>query len=157
MSQRDGDILVKEFENFTKIGLTQFAFSTVESGLRVLLKAIDPQACHQGTAEFKNIYECLLRSKLTSLPADSIELLDLFRLVRNTVHNNGVFFHKSGQNATAIYKGKTYQFQQGMAINFTGFDFVISLTSDIVNLLVDVINDPAISGISGEITDPFAL
>jgi hypothetical protein len=86
----DKKIYIDEFSMFVKIGLLQFIFSSIESSFRIFVKTIDPSACAGGTAEFKNIYAFLFaRFGLQKWES----LLDLLRCVRNTIHNNGVYFH----------------------------------------------------------------
>jgi hypothetical protein len=75
-------------------------FSSIESSLRLFLRALDPTACNGGMKEFNSIYDCLFNSKLATAPADGIELLNLLRLVRNTIHNNGVYFNPRGTDVT---------------------------------------------------------
>jgi len=116
----DKQIYVNEFANLTKIGFIQGIFSAIESSLRLFLRALDFAACKGGMSEFKSIYECLLKSKLSSSPRDGIELLDLFRLIRNTVHNNGVHFHPSGKNASINWKGNTTSVRLSCQINSVG-------------------------------------
>lgn len=152
----DMTIYVNEFLNFAKIGFVQFTFSSVESGLRILLRAIDPSACSRGTAEFKSVYECLFRSKLASSPTGAAELLDLLRFIRNTVHNNGVFYNKASDDEYVVYRAKSYDFFYGKAVDFVTWEFIIRVLHDLVDLLVAVVNDPSVSGIAGTIQDPFA-
>jgi len=81
----DKQIYANEFANFTKVAFVQELFLSIESSLRLFLRAIDPAACNGGMAEFKSIYECLFRSRLSAVPSNGIALLDLLRLVRNTM------------------------------------------------------------------------
>jgi len=152
----DRVVYAKEFQNFAKLGLVQFSFSSIESTFRILLRAIDPGACRGGTDSFKSIYECLLRSNLSSAPVDAVELLDLLRHVRNTIHNNGVYFHRDGKNAQVTYKEMTYHFRHGQRVDFVHWDLLLTLTDDVRQLLVQVVSDEAVAGITGQITDPFA-
>jgi len=152
----DANIYINEFENFAKIAFVQFLFSSVESGFRILLRAVDPSACSQGTAEFKSVYECLLRSKLMTNPPGAIDLLDLLRFIRNTVHNNGVFFNRAGTDEQVVYRGNTYSFFYGKAVDFVTWDFLISVADDLVDLVVAVVSDASLAGIAGRIQDPFA-
>jgi hypothetical protein len=152
----DANIYINEFVNFAKIAFVQFLFSSIESGFRILLRAVDPSACSQGTAEFKSVYECLLRSKLATTPPGGIDLLDLLRFIRNTVHNNGVFFNRSGTDEQVAYKGKTYSFFYGKAVDFVTWDSLISVAQDLIDLVVAVVSDGSVAGIAGRIQDPFA-
>lgn len=144
------------YVDLLKVGLIQVGFSAVESTLRDLLRTIDPTACAGGTARFKSIYECLFRSKLSSVPANGCELLDLLREIRNTVHNNGVYFNRCGQDLSVIYKGDTYDFRHRQKVDFLTWDLLICLYRDTCDLLYKVVTDSVVTGISGGIRDSYA-
>jgi len=148
----DAEIYLNEFNMFTKIGFVQFIFSSIESAFRIYVKSLDASACNNGTAEFKSIYSWLL--KRTNLQGHE-NLLDLWRLIRNTIHNNGVYFHKSGLNESVTYKGINYDFNIGIPVDFVTWDFIFEVMSDIENLIIDVVKSNEISVIS-QINDPFA-
>ncbi len=71
----DKRVYTNEFANFVKVGFVHTMFSSIESSLRLFLRAIDPVACNQGMAEFKSIYDCLFSSKLAIAPTDGTQLL----------------------------------------------------------------------------------
>ncbi len=148
----DIQIYLKEYDMFTKIGFIQFSFASIESAFRLYVKTLDPTACSNGTAEFKSIYSYLLK-RLNLQSHENI--LDLLRLVRNTIHNNGVYFHKNGNDEIVIYKGIVYHFNIGTAISFVTWDFVFEIIKDLEDVIVDVIKSKEISDII-EIQDPFA-
>ena len=86
----------------------------IEDTLRVILNNLDPTACNNGKAEFQSIYVSLL----TTLNLKKyIDLLDVTRCVRNSIHRNGRYVHKSKPSQTFIYDGKTYSFVDGVVIN----------------------------------------
>ncbi|MEC7227284.1 MAG: hypothetical protein VXW00_10475 [Candidatus Latescibacterota bacterium] len=131
-------------------------FLAVESSLRLFLRAIDPAACNGGMAEFKSIYECLFRSKLSAVPSNGIALLDLLRLVRNTIHNNGVYFHPNGNDASITWDGETFEFKQGSPVDFVTWDFMIRVSEALRQLLREVVEDATLKAIAAEIDDPFS-
>jgi len=151
----DLNIYIREFDAFTKIAFVNLVFSAAESSMRLILRAIDPKACSNGTAEFKGVYDCLLKSKLVSTPPNSVELLDLWRIIRNTVHNNGVYFHRSGTDENVTYKRETFTFRIGQPVEIAVWSFLLELTHDLVFLVEAVVSDLVIVGVDQEITDPF--
>jgi hypothetical protein len=144
-SSSDAAIIVTEFSQFSKGGLLEGAYGAVESSLRVILRALDPVACNGGTAEFKPVYECLLRSKLALPRPDDVELLDFARTLRNTVHNNGVYYHRKGTDVDLKYRGCQYSFRQGRPVEFATWDLVIQLVDDLVGVLERVVSDGAVN------------
>lgn len=152
ISHADIQIYINEYDMFTKIGFLQFSFSSIESALRIFVKSLDPTACNNGTSEFKNIYSYLL--KRLNLQSQE-NMLDLLRLIRNTIHNNGVYFHKNGNNESISYKGKSYDFNIGNRISFVTWDFIFEIMKDIEDLIVEIINSNELRVIS-MINDPYA-
>lgn len=155
LSIEDKRLYVKEFENFTKVGFVSVQFSSIESSLRLFLRAIDPHACKNSTAAFDSIYKCLL-CKLNTKPTDGAELLDLFREVRNTIHNNGVYFNNNGNSKNLTWEGKTFEFNHGTRVSFVTWDFLILISESLRLLLMEILKDIYIKGID-VIVDPFAI
>jgi hypothetical protein len=148
----DIQIYLNEFDMFIKLGFLQFLFASIESSLRLIVKAIDPMACSGGTAEFKSIYSFLL----TRLKLQKYEpLLDLLRCIRNTIHNNGVYFHRSGNNETVVYNGVNYAFEIGKAVNFVNWQFLLDLIPELQQMIIDIVETNEVSSIAA-IVDPFA-
>lgn len=152
----DARIYVNEFMGFSKIGFVQFLFSTTESSLRLFLRALDPTACDGGMGSFKSVYECLFRSNLSACPPEGIELLNLLRFVRNTIHNNGVYFHRNGQDATVTWRGTPYEFRQSAPVDFVTWGFLLEVSDATRALIYTVVTDANLGAVAYEITDPFA-
>lgn len=146
-----------ELAAFYKLGFMQFVFSAIESSLRSFLRALNSKAANGGTAEFKAIYECLLRTELALLRAqDWIDMLDLFRLIRNTLHNNGVYFHKSGTDTEITYRGIAYKFKHGQKIDFVYWDLCLSLLDDSIDLLKTMQAQARVLSLPSK-KDPFSI
>ena len=154
----DGDqqMYANEFANFTKVGFVHAMFSSIESSLRLFLRALDPGACNGGLAEFKSIYDCLFSSKLATAPADGTQLLDLLRLVRNTIHNNGVYFSPRDGTVVLNWQGYTCEFKQGVPVDFVTWDFLIRVSDSLRILLRQVVEDGNLRNVTVEIDDPFS-
>lgn len=148
------EYLERGLESFVKLGLIQLLFSVVESAFRSYLRALDPAACGRGTAEFQSIYRCLLQSHLSVTPSNAIDLLELWREVRNVVHNNGVYFkRRDTSDTTIVYKGQTYTFRYGQKIEFIDWKMLLRMVFDLRELLLQVVNDEKIKGVAGLISD----
>jgi len=148
----DAQIYANEYSMFTKIGFIQFTFSSIESTFRTYVKSLDSTACNDGTAEFKSIYSWLL--KRVNLQNHE-NLLDLLRLIRNTIHNNGVYFHKCGISETVTYNDKVYNFNIGQPVDFVTWDFIFEVMKEVEELIVNIVKTNKISSII-QIIDPYA-
>ena len=135
---------VNGFDAFIKIGFIQSVFSAIESSFRSIVRVMDPSACSGGNAEFKSVYSFMLgRLKLQKW----ISLLDLLRCIRNTIHNNGIYFHRSGKDELVIYNGTSYNFVIGAQVGFLYWEFLIELMADVEKMLLEVATNPALDSI----------
>jgi len=143
-SINEGTIIktVEEFEMSIRIALIQNVMYATESSFRIFSRAVQPGACKNGAAEFKSIYSSLL--KKTSLQEKEI-LLDLFRNIRNTMHNNGLFFPPNNKNQEIIFQGKEFHFIVGEHCHFVETELVVKLTANIIVLLQEFIETPIVS------------
>ena len=156
-STRDTAIFITEFSQFAKTGFLQLCFGALESSLRIFLRTIDPEACGGGTAEFKSVYECLIRSKLRlQAAADRVALLDLLRNLRNSIHNHGVIFSRSSGDTYVVYRGTQYDFAHATSIGFATWLLLVGLVCDAADLLDEIVRAPEIAGIAAPIVDPAA-
>ena len=133
-----------EYEKFNRNSFSQFTFSIIESSLRTILKAIDPNACSKGTSPFENIYLKIL--SLTNLKKHE-PTFKLMRLLRNTIHNNTFYFHANESSESVIFKGKNYKFETGKPIDFVSWDFVINLQEELLIAISEIIEHPKISSV----------
>jgi hypothetical protein len=152
----DKQAYANEFANFTKVGFVHALFSSIESYLRLFLRAIDPVACNAGMAEFKSVYDCLFKTKLAAAPADCTELIDLLRLVRNTIHNNGVYFSPRGGTVNLNWQGNTFEFRQGVAVDFVTWEFLIRVSDSLRTLLREIVEDANLRSLAVGIDDPLS-
>ena len=125
-------------------------FSAIESSFRIFVRAIDPVACENGTAEFQSIYKWLLKKTQQQKYND---LLELWRLIRNCQHNNGTYFSVKDPHKVIFYEGENYEFKHGEVVTFVDMDLLLSLTKDVKKMLDDVIQSEPLVSIS-RITDP---
>jgi hypothetical protein len=145
------DVILDElddYQRFITLGVVINPFSLFESGLRRIGRAVDPAACSNGTAEFKGIYEWLLarlgRDGWTYGPGEAVEFLDLYRHRRNTLHNNGKFYSRSGTNTIVKWRQGKYEFVHGDEPAFTDWDFNALLISELIQLNKSLMVSPTI-------------
>lgn len=138
------DVIITEFSQFSKIAFFHQFFGAVESSFRIFLRALNPKAAKHATAEFRSVYVSLLTTELPEL-SHSIGLLDLLRLSRNTVHNNGMVFSADGEDATVAWQGRKYAFLQGRHVEFVTWEFAFDRVRDLVALAVPVVRHPRLS------------
>lgn len=140
------------YSQFAKGGFLQFAFSAADSGFRLLVRAIDSDACSGGTANFQSVAHWLFEQ--LSAPPPNVELVDMLRILRNTIHNEGVYFDRRVPDRVIVYRGAEYRFRNGEPIEFGTWAFLIQLIGDWFVLIEHVVSDARIASIPGRIVDP---
>jgi hypothetical protein len=134
-----------EFQQFQKLGFIHFSYVAIESALRALNKVIDPKFIDQN---FKNIYDNLLKKlRLRRYRC----LLDLLRLLRNTLHTNG---YHNAKDEIITYKGKIYRFVEGQMPQYFEWSFLAGLLYDVKDMLFDIVKSRQLSDYT-QIDDPF--
>jgi len=135
---------IAEYDVFVRYGFSNMLFTITEETLRSIVRAIDPAACADATAGFQSIYTHLLKvvGKEQHLP-----LFDFHRLIRNTVHTNGVFRPRNGRNASILLAGKKYDFVVGNKLDFLSFAVLLDLVSQYKAAILDIIETDTIARI----------
>ena len=134
-----------EFTNYIKVSFIQALFSVNESAHRQFIRAIDPDACSGGTAPFENIYSSLI-ARITVEGKNEIKnSLDVWREIRNAIHNNMVYSHKSGRDKVIVYKGQSLALDINKPLNFVQWKLLLSLTDDLRVILSTVVRSPELN------------
>lgn len=109
VSDNDIRIRTSSYNHISLIGFFHGFFMSLESSLRSLSIAIDPARNNNGRAEFANIYNFIFN---TLSVQKYLPLFDILRLIRNTVHNNGLFIPTRSGDFSITYKGRTFEFKE---------------------------------------------
>lgn len=141
------EVIRNEFVQFQKLGFVHFSYAAIESALRIFNKTVDPKFSDE---KFKNVYDNLLR-KLRMRRYGC--LLDLLRLLRNTLHTNG---YHNANDEIITYKSKTYRFVRGQMPQFFEWSFLAGLMYDVKDVLLEMVKSNQIANES-HIDDPFAI
>ena len=143
----DRQVQLSEYDQFIKIGFTQALFSVIDSHFRAFLSAIDPTACNGGRGPFENIRAALFK-RISNTSDQDRELLELFRLVRNTIHNNGAYKPDTPRSSTLSYRGEVYEFKDGHHITFADWEVVLQIAEDVCDLFRRLVLTPTIEAVS---------
>lgn len=141
---------VDSYIMYQQYSYSELFFAGIESSMRIFVRAIDPKACNEGKAFFASISDYLLEK--TGLEKYA-PLLELFRLIRNTSHNNGIYLPAKSGNKTINWKGKDYVFEEGKPVLFVTLPFLVEISKDLREMLIEIIESESIKSIN-EIIDP---
>ena len=145
--------LAQEFDMFLKMGLVHFLFSGVESSYRLFLKALDAKACSEGTGSFESVYVCLLTR--LDLQKKWVGFMDFWRLIRNSIHNGGIYLPSSGQDRNVDFEGTTHSFRVGQPVDCAAWGNLLRIAERTPDMLMDLVASKPLSAIPS-IDDPFA-
>ncbi|MEI6316626.1 MAG: hypothetical protein WCO65_02800 [bacterium] len=132
----------KQYENILRLSFCQFVLQDIESSLRIILRTIDQKACSDGTASFENVYCFMLKKTNLSTYKNTFKLM---RLIRNTVHNNSFYFEK--ENESVVFHNIEYKFEVGKPLNFLSWEFILELQDELLEIIVQMIDNPYISSL----------
>ncbi|AYB34755.1 hypothetical protein [Chryseolinea soli] len=127
---------IHTFQNH-QITYLKFSFlfsivSLIESEMRKMVRYF----CNLTEAKpaFGNIYPAVLAR--FNLNGQYLETYKIARLIRNTVHNNGVH---NDPSTTVTFSGTQYQFSNGQPIGFFAFAFNGDLLESLLNSMVAIV------------------
>jgi hypothetical protein len=134
--------LLKVYLMFIKIGFVQtFVSSALESSIRTIISNVNPMRYKKEGWSFEGAYHLLL-AELNQL--ESKPLLDILRCIRNTNHDNGVYY---GKNETIPYKGNIYEFKNEESVEFVSWDFILSMAKNAKELILSIVKSKGVLNI----------
>ncbi len=140
-----GDLGREEYRRVLRFSLIALMQCAIESSFRDFLRSVSPRSCRGGRdPSFKNIYTCLLKELKLQGKWESV--LDFWRLMRNTVHNNGVYRSSSGKDEEVTLEGQTYRFVDGVRAQFVNRDLLLQLTEGTVGMIYEVVTSDVLAG-----------
>jgi len=154
ISELDDKAITRQIEDFERTIRSAFLstfFASIESSFRYYCRYVSPGACNNTTGNFKNIYAHLFSKNKLNLP-NYIPLLDLWRNMRNTIHNNGKFYPENQQDCEVTY-GVTYKFEVGKVPQFLTWDLLLNLIPDVKDMLFSVVNSNDLTRVTRSILE----
>jgi len=128
-------------------------FSSLESSTRIIIRSVYPGAFNDGrAANLKDIYRRLLGTNSSKYE----DLIELLRLGRNTMHNNGVYFPEiKGDNRRIKYKSVTYDFIDGQVVQYGDISRLLffDIAPDLLSLINHITDSPDVRN-HQQIRDP---
>ena len=72
----------------------------------------------------------------------------LLRLLRNTIHTNGLFDPKDGEPASVSYAGRTFDFNVGRPLECIGESDIAWIARDLVDAIHEIVSAPSVFAIA---------
>lgn len=148
IERRETNRIIDRLETFHRVGFIYTLSQVIEGGIRSLLRSINPK--DRATDNLSKV--CIRLANEMNNPHSLHEVrvaLDLFREIRNTIHNNGLYYSLTFSKRREFeYKGKVYIFEDGVLQNNANYNLLSLITADIVLLFEFLVEDKHISRIS---------
>lgn len=145
-------LIMEAVDSYWQYSIFILLFSSLESCTRTIVRAAYPGMFNDGRGNLKDIYKRLLGTKFSKYEC----LLELLRLGRNTMHNNGVYFPEiKGDNRQVIYKNITYNFIDGQSVQYGNLSRLVffDIAPDMLEMINDIVNSLDVST-HAQIIDP---
>lgn len=134
---------VDDFGVWLAVGFVVSPFNLFEAAIRRVMRAMDPDTNRDGQPIASVFRDCLGRISL-AWPEDSMDFLDLYRLIRNTIHNNGRHYGRRGSE-TRSWRAREYRFPHGEPLEFMAWPLYIELVRTLGSLNEAVMTTPEVA------------
>ncbi|RZL19855.1 MAG: hypothetical protein EOO89_02050 [Pedobacter sp.] len=145
---KEANMIFVTYSTFNKNGLIYNLSAVMERYLRIILTEFDPLTdISGGIYGIKKKFFSHLDLLRGSQPWNALALLSM---IRNTIHNNGIYVHKD--DATVVYRGESYNFVNGLPHDFATYENIVNIILDFLEI-VKMVNDIPLIKEKEEITD----
>ncbi len=127
---------VKDMVALLKLQFFSFFFSKIETCQRKTMNIVSPGYYTGINQPYKQIYE----KYLVTLNILAVDLFNISRNIRNSLHSNGVFLSKNGKNELLHWKGVNFDFVHQQPINFMSTGNILFLVDELF-IVIDLILD----------------
>jgi hypothetical protein len=134
-----------DFAVWIAVGFVVTPFNLFEAAVRRLMRALRPDTS-QDARPFAAVFRTLLAAVSIDWADDPIEFLNFYRLIRNTIHNNGRHYGPRG-SATSTWRGTVYAFPQGEALDFMDWPLYIELVRTLGSLNEAIMTSPEVAAL----------
>lgn len=121
--------------------------SVLENAIRALFLAFNSAAYGESLGQYWKVRK-RLNDDYVQIPADFRDFFFLTSILRNCIHNGGVYRNKDKPIETANYKGKSFEFRDGLPPNCLNPPFFMDLLQTAADGLVALMCDPKVLQLS---------
>ncbi|QPC48230.1 hypothetical protein [Mangrovibacillus cuniculi] len=132
---------------YSLVGWSSFlnVFSAIESSIRAIAKELSMDWKSPYYKLYNNLFTNVLGGTANSNYIRAMELFNICRVSRNTIHNNGVHVN---QTETFSFLGGNYTFTEGSVVSFINWDFFFSMIGEIIIVLDLLVNSSGVASFS---------
>lgn len=116
-----------------------------EETMRAIVRSDNSNCGVDPKGAFKPIYDKIIL--ITSLQK-YLNLFEILRLARNTIHTNGIFSPRNNKNENVSYKNRTFKFEVGNILNWIDDEFPIWIANELNTAMFNIITSSQVSSIN---------
>ena len=132
---------VSGFYSALSFGTFQAAFSVLEATIRRILYTFDASACDESTGGYWTVRKHLFDNHLDLEQSQFSTLFQLLSVIRNCIHNHGVYRDIRNRKLTLEFDGNRYTFLHGVRINCLQPENLIGFVGAMGDVMFDIISD----------------
>lgn len=134
--------MIESYDLNAKRGYIIGVFSVQEHILREYLRKIDNSLLNNATASYWKIRDYFLNKYIDTTNRKSFKnMLTLFAIIRNSFHNDSVFFPSDGKDIEIIYDETSYKFINGEPCATGEWWLLFKITEDLSDFLLEVVSN----------------
>ncbi len=142
--------VLEEYEKSLKFALLVSTFSATESTFRQIEDALATKTPERHTP-FKSIYDNMFLR--LGFGGDTISVLNMYRLLRNSIHSNTVH---NAKGQTINWRNSTFKFESGAVIEFLTWEVLFDLLFDVCDVTKNVVLHPDVQALPATIDAYFS-
>jgi hypothetical protein len=142
LTENDWQQVIMEYDKHIRFASLHSTYATVEAIIRRVCEATDAQFYSPKKSIGPITNHLLEILELTSFK----NLYKLVRTIRNSIHNNGVYFPRDGKDCTIVWNGD-YTFRVGETVEILDWDFLIQHWREINEAITAIVLHPKIATI----------
>lgn len=132
------------FYSSLSFGTFLSAFSILEGLIRQVLYASDPTACNESTDGYWKVRTYLFGNHLDLEHSVYASLFQLISVLRNCIHNQGVYRDVKHKKLIIEHNGIRYTFLHMVPPNCLQPENLIALISEMGGVMFDIVSDPSV-------------
>ena len=136
---------IREYAFMVKFFNVHAIAMATESTLRAIVRSSEKDFSVTGMTGIQKLYNDVLeKTELQKFRP----LFDLLRLVKNTIHNNGIVYIFGEKDVEIKYKEKSFLFENGKTLDWLQEGFLVWLPEQINKAMFEIITSPLVSNIA---------
>jgi hypothetical protein len=118
-------------------------YSVLESGFRGLVKYINPEKYPKQSDSMSKLLK-IIPQYIPNSKKQYMECLKLMQAIRNSTHNNGVYFSNYEPDLVLTYLNQEYELRNGIELNIVTWELLDNTIEDVINILKNIIMENGI-------------